>query len=90
MRLRHSLVTAVVAIAAAACAGEAFAQAARPKLGLVLGGGGARGGAHIGILEVLEELRIPISSRPALSSKIVDQSVALIRSRISWGPMPAA
>jgi NTE family protein len=33
--------------------------AARPKVGLVLGGGGARGGAHLGILEVLEELRVP-------------------------------
>ena len=32
----------------------------RPKIGLVLGGGGAKGGAHIGVLEVLEELRIPI------------------------------
>ncbi|PWB62085.1 MAG: patatin [Betaproteobacteria bacterium] len=35
------------------------AKAARPKVGLVLGGGGARGGAHLGVLEVLEELRIP-------------------------------
>jgi NTE family protein len=33
---------------------------ARPKVGLVLGGGGAKGGAHIGVLEVLEELRVPI------------------------------
>lgn len=31
----------------------------RPKVGLVLGGGGARGGAHLGVLEVLEELRVP-------------------------------
>jgi NTE family protein len=33
---------------------------ARPKIGLVLGGGGARGGAHIGVLKVLEELRVPV------------------------------
>jgi NTE family protein len=33
---------------------------ARPTVGLVLGGGGARGAAHIGVLEVLEELRIPV------------------------------
>ncbi len=42
--------------------GDALAQASpkpRPKVGLVLGGGGARGGAHLGVLEVLEELRIP-------------------------------
>src|SRR5215467_15073807 len=36
------------------------ADGARPKIGLVLGGGGARGGAHIGVLEGLEELRIPV------------------------------
>ena len=32
----------------------------RPRIGLVLGGGGARGGAHVGVLSVLEEMRIPI------------------------------
>lgn len=32
----------------------------RPRIGLVLGGGGARGAAHIGVLKVLEELRVPI------------------------------
>lgn len=32
----------------------------RPKIGLVLSGGGARGFAHIGVLKVLEENRIPI------------------------------
>ncbi|MFV1998551.1 MAG: patatin-like phospholipase family protein [Acidiferrobacterales bacterium] len=31
----------------------------RPKIGLVLGGGGARGFAHIGVLRKLEEMRIP-------------------------------
>ena len=29
-------------------------------MGLALAGGGARGGAHIGVLKVLEELRVPI------------------------------
>jgi NTE family protein len=33
---------------------------ARPKIGLALGSGGARGMAHIGILKVLEEHAIPI------------------------------
>jgi len=33
---------------------------AGPRIGLVLSGGGARGSAHIGVLKVLEELRIPI------------------------------
>jgi NTE family protein len=32
----------------------------RPKVCLVLSGGGARGAAHIGVLKVLEELRVPI------------------------------
>jgi NTE family protein len=31
-----------------------------PRIGLVLGGGGARGAAHIGVLKVLERERIPI------------------------------
>ncbi len=36
------------------------AAAARPKIGLVLGGGGAKGAAHIGVLRVLDELRVPV------------------------------
>jgi NTE family protein len=32
----------------------------RPRIGLVLGGGGAKGGAHIGVIKVLEEMRIPV------------------------------
>ena len=32
----------------------------RPKVGLVLGGGGAKGAAEVGVLKVLEELDIPI------------------------------
>ncbi len=41
----------------------AFAQDAvidRPRIGLALSGGGARGAAHIGVLRVLERERIPI------------------------------
>ena len=32
----------------------------RPRIGLVLSGGGARGLAHIGVLKALEDLRVPI------------------------------
>lgn len=32
----------------------------RPRIGLALGGGGARGIAHISVLRTLEELRVPI------------------------------
>ena len=47
---------------AAAQTGPAGTQVApvRPRIGLVLGGGGARGAAHIGVLEVLERLRVPV------------------------------
>jgi NTE family protein len=36
------------------------AGATRPKICLVLSGGGARGAAHVGVLKVLEELRVPV------------------------------
>ena len=34
----------------------------RPRIGLVLSGGGARGAAHVGVLKVLEQLHIPIDA----------------------------
>ena len=36
--------------------------AERPRVGLVLGGGGARGAAHIGVLRELERLNIPVDA----------------------------
>jgi NTE family protein len=54
---------------AAFCAGSARAAdeapaatagAKRPKICLVLSGGGARGAAHVGVLKVLEEYHVPI------------------------------
>src|SRR5215207_9286279 len=38
----------------------AIAQPAKPRVGLALSGGGARGIAHIGVLKVLEEMRVPV------------------------------
>jgi NTE family protein len=38
------------------------AEATRPRIGLVLSGGGARGAAHIGVLKVLEENRVPVDA----------------------------
>ena len=32
----------------------------RPRIGLVLGGGGAKGAAHVGVIRVLDEMRIPV------------------------------
>ena len=56
-----------VVLIAALLFGAAMASAAppdvrqdRPRIGLVLGGGGARGAAHIGVLRELENLRVPI------------------------------
>ncbi len=36
--------------------------APRPRIGLVLSGGGARGLAHVGVLKVLEQMRVPIDA----------------------------
>ncbi|KPJ97385.1 MAG: hypothetical protein AMJ60_11445, partial [Desulfobacterales bacterium SG8_35] len=41
-------------------ASQEIHPAGRPKICLVLSGGGARGAAHIGVIEVLEEMHIPI------------------------------
>jgi len=34
----------------------------RPRIGLVLSGGGARGAAHVGVIRALEEMHIPIDA----------------------------
>jgi len=39
---------------------DSLSETPRPKIGLVLSGGGAKGFAHIGVLKVLEELNMPI------------------------------
>ena len=44
----------------AAYAQETPQQESRPKIGLVLSGGGAKGAAHIGVLKYIEEAGIPI------------------------------
>src|SRR5437879_1597290 len=59
-RSRYRSSAAAVALAAFALATAAAEGDTRPRIGLVLGGGGARGGAHLGVLEVLEDLRVPV------------------------------
>lgn len=54
MRLAFAILCLLAAFAADADA--------RPRIGLVLAGGGAKGSAHIGVLKVLEELRVPIDA----------------------------
>lgn len=34
----------------------------RPRIGLVLSGGGARGAAHVGVIRALEQMRIPVDA----------------------------
>src|SRR6187549_3610666 len=34
----------------------------RPRVGLVLSGGGARGAAHVGVLKVLDEMHVPVDA----------------------------
>jgi NTE family protein len=65
---RRSLVAALTlaCLANHSLAWAADAAAARPpgsplRIGLALSGGGARGLAHVGVLKVLDEMRIPIS-----------------------------
>src|SRR5262245_28862765 len=57
-RLRLLLMVGLLAVSQFAAADEAAAP--RPKIGLALSGGGARGAAHVGVLRVLEEQHIPV------------------------------
>lgn len=50
----------VDAPAASAESADSAMASSRPRIGLVLAGGGAKGGAHIGVLKVLEQQRVPI------------------------------
>lgn len=52
--------TAAVVLAIPALQAQEAAPPSRPRIGLVLAGGGAKGGAHVGVLKVLEELRVPV------------------------------
>src|SRR5258706_3688154 len=62
MTMNRTLARGAAVVALALAAGSLGAQELpkHPRIGLVLGGGGARGGAHLGVLEVLEELRVPV------------------------------
>src|SRR5580765_7324116 len=66
--MRSFLTTAIPLLALLALMPAEQARAAdapapsteRPKVCLVLSGGGARGAAHVGVIEALEKLHIPI------------------------------
>ena len=55
-----ALLTLVGGVAAYAQVVPTLTSPSRPKIALVLSGGGARGAAHVGVIKVLEEFRIPI------------------------------
>jgi len=62
--MRAFLITVLLSAAMVTARAEPVpAQAAmpdHPKICLVLSGGGARGAAHVGVIEALEKLRIPV------------------------------
>ena len=58
--LSLALISFLVLLSDTAYATESTTTSQRPQIGLVLSGGGAKGAAHIGVLEVLEEHRIPV------------------------------
>jgi predicted acylesterase/phospholipase RssA len=41
---------------------DVASESARPRIGLVLSGGGARGAAHVGVIRMLEQMHIPIDA----------------------------
>ncbi len=59
-KLKRCAVAVVSLLLLAGSIAPAMAQSSAPKTCLVLSGGGARGAAHIGVLKVLDELRIPV------------------------------
>ncbi|UCH48922.1 MAG: patatin-like phospholipase family protein [Betaproteobacteria bacterium] len=59
VRLLVGLVGLCLTCSALAQSEDAFAND-RPRVALVLSGGGARGLAHVGVLQVLDQLRVPV------------------------------
>jgi NTE family protein len=63
MKSAKLLLTIFLMALLASCAstqGPPVAETVRPKIALVLGGGAARGFAHVGVIRVLEQEKIPI------------------------------
>ena len=62
MRKRHNFIITIFLLI-----NILFADTSRPKIGLVLSGGGALGFAHIGILEKIDSLGIPVDYLTGIS-----------------------
>ncbi|MCI4428613.1 MAG: patatin-like phospholipase family protein [Burkholderiales bacterium] len=73
------------------------AAAPRPRVGLALGGGGARAAAHIGVLEVLERLRVPVDCvagtsmgavvAGAFAAGVAPKAMSVELARADWSDM---
>jgi NTE family protein len=61
-RLVLPLVCLLLALPCHDAAAQAASAAARPRIGLVLSGGGARGFAHVGVLKVLEREHVQVDA----------------------------
>ncbi len=62
-RILFFIMAVAVALAPLTLHADATAsESERPRIGLVLGGGGARGAAHIGVLKELERLQVPVDA----------------------------
>jgi hypothetical protein len=57
-------------------------QNERPKIGLVLSGGGAKGFAHIGTLKMLDSLQIPIDY--IVGTSMGGDSRSVVCNRLQW------
>ncbi len=57
-----AMLLATQIVSADEIAADPAVEKPRPRVGLVLGGGGARGAAHIGVLKELERQRIPVDA----------------------------
>jgi len=60
MRLSYLVIAGILFSPLADSQADPAAVTARPRVGLVLAGGGAKGGAHVGVLKALEQLHVPI------------------------------
>jgi len=65
LRIASSIAGCLLACASAQAASDRVPAGAadspsRPRVGLVLAGGGAKGGAHVGVIKVLEEMHVQV------------------------------
>jgi NTE family protein len=99
------LITSITVVGSALLGSHSLAQQAvparddpgRPKIGLALSGGGARGGAHVGVLRALRELGIPIDYIAGTSmgsviggfyaSGLDEDEIAALAADIDWGDL---